>query len=161
MEPKDIASLVVGSLSVCGAAATVYVAKRTLDRQRHMQGWIANHDLLARATGMLIVDHNLLRIYGIDPEEVMKEGITPEELVFIYTNIDAGSALYQIRGDKTVNLTDYRKSFLNNHKVRTAWKKYLRGRTFSVSPFAQSIDEYIAQYESTLEDDRAGRARPD
>jgi len=109
--------------------------------------WVTNHDLLNRARGMLIADPSLLSLLGIDPNEVIKDGITPSELIYIDTSMDASSAMHRVSGKQLI-LTEYRKNFIRNQKVRTAWKKYLRDKTFSPSPFTKAVDNYIAELES-------------
>ncbi len=100
---------------------------------------------------MLIQDHSLLRIFGIEPDEVIKDGITLSELIFINTSLDASGAMEKVRGEHPVTLTEYRKNFLKNRKVRTVWKKYLRTKTFSPSQFTKAVDAYIAEFESKYE----------
>lgn len=97
---------------------------------------------------MLIADHSLLGILGIDSHELVRDGITPAELIYINTSLDASSVMHRITGDNPVVLTEYRQHFLRNAKVRTAWKKYLRNRTFNPSPFTKAVDTYIAEVES-------------
>ena len=57
-----------------------------------------------------------MRIHGINPEDVKKDDIEMDELVFIIMTLDAGSVLYRIGGDRFVELTDYRKNFLDHKK---------------------------------------------
>jgi hypothetical protein len=115
-------------------------------KQTNMQGWITNLQLLNGTTGMLFADHDLLKILGIEPEEIMRDGITPSEIIFINASLDASEAMYLVSRDKS--MTEYRKSFLRNAKVRMAWKKYLKKRLFSPSPWTKTVDDYIADFES-------------
>ncbi len=116
-----------------------------------MQGWIANHDLLNRANAMLVQDHSLLGILGIEPEELVKDGITPEELIFIHASMDAGHAFYRISGERYSIITGYRKNFIENPKVRLVWKKYLRDRLFGENAWTNAVDDYIAEFEASTE----------
>jgi len=99
---------------------------------------------------MLIDDHSLIEIYGIKVDDVLRDGISTNELIFIDTSLDASSAHFRISGEKECILTDYRKNFLKNSKVRTVWKKYLRNKTYSPSPWTIAVDNYIAAYEAAL-----------
>ncbi len=141
-------SLLISISSACAAVLSVIFSKITLERQRYTQGWIANHDLLNRTTAMLLEDHSLLRILGIDLEELKKDGITPEELIFIHASMDAGHAFYRISGARYSIITGYRKNFLENPKVRLAWKKYLRDKLFGDTAWTTAIDAYIAEFEA-------------
>jgi len=128
------------------SVASIMIAIRSAKKQTNTQAWITNLQLLNRATGMLIADHGLLKIIGIEPEEIMKDGISPSEIVFINASLDASEAMYLISGDKSI--TEFRKNFLRNAKVRTAWKKYLKNKAFSPSPWADAVDKYITNFES-------------
>jgi len=127
--------------------ASVVTLRRTLHAQRIMHSWIVNHDLRSRASGQLISDTNLLRILGIDPDELAKDGISPTELVYINMSLDASSAFYSVSTVKAVELTHFRKNFFKNGKVRLAWKKYLRETQFNESPWRLAVDEYIDKFE--------------
>ncbi len=157
MDVKDIVSLAISVLSGCAAIAAVIISRATIAKQREMQKWIVHHDLLNRADGMLMDDPSLLRVMGIEPSEVMKNGLTPQELIFINAHLNASLAMTRVTGEKNVILLEQRKSFLCNEKVRVAWKKYLRNRTFSESPWSKAVDAYIAGIESAGE---TGHAKP-
>lgn len=128
MDTKDAISILISLASVTIAAAAWRVSHVSLLKQRETQKWIVNHDLLSRADRMLIEDNGLLEIYGIDKTEVIKDGITIKELIYIYTSLNASSAFHQIGDEKVVKLTNFRKNFLKCEKVRTSWEKYLSGR---------------------------------
>jgi hypothetical protein len=149
MESKDLWAVAISVISVGISVVSIMIAIRSVKKQTNIQAWITNHQLLNRAAGMLIADHGLLKILGIEPEEIMRDGITPSEIVFINISLDASSAMHRISGNKRVILTEYRKNFLRNAKVRTAWRKYLKNRTFSPSPWTEAVDAYIADFEST------------
>jgi hypothetical protein len=148
MDMKENITLLISILSACAAVLSVIFSKLALERQRYMQGWIANHDLLNRTNAMLMQDHSLLGILGIEPDELLKDGITPDELIFIHASMDAGHAFYRISGERYSIITGYRKNFLENPKVRLAWKKYLRDRLFGQTPWTKAVDAYIAEFES-------------
>jgi hypothetical protein len=107
--------------------------------------------LLARTEGMFIVNPELFQLHGIQFDELAKDGISVEELIYINCNFDAGSAYHKISGEKQVVLTSYRKNFIRNAKVRKAWKKYLRDKMFSPSPFVDAVDAYIMKVEKEAE----------
>ena len=91
---------------------------------------------------MIIKDPKLLEILGIDLNEVIADGLTAEELVFINTQFDASGVLYRISGEKPM-LTTYRKNFLKHPKVQLAWRKYLRDRTQNPGAWMSAVDDYI------------------
>ena len=119
-----------------------------IERQKYMQSWLANYDLLNRTTNLLMQDHSLLRLLSVDPDELLKDGITPEELIFINVSMDASHALYRLSGQKKAVLTHYRKHVLKNAKVRKTWKKYLRVGLFNPTPWTAAVDKYIAEFEA-------------
>ncbi len=148
MEMKDNITLLISISSACAAVLSVIFSKLALERQRYMQGWIANHDLLNRTNVMVMQDHSLLRILGIEPDELIKDGITPDELIFIHASLDAGHAFYRISGARYSVITGYRRNFLENPKVRLAWKKYLRDKLFGQSAWTKAVDAFIAEFEA-------------
>ena len=151
MDVKDIVSLAISVLSGSAAIAAVIISRASIAKQREMQKWIVHHDLLNQADGMLMEDPALLRVMGVEPSEVSKSGLTPQELIFINAHLNASLAMTRVTGEKNVILLEQRKSFLCNEKVRVAWKKYLRNRTFSKSPWSKAVDAHIAEIEAAGE----------
>jgi hypothetical protein len=115
METKDIITLLVSIIPACGAIYAAFFARAAVQNQRHIQRWVANHELLARANQMLSSDPNLLQLHGITPEELERDGVTTEELVYTLFQLNAGSAFHTIAGEQQVQLTAYRKNFLRNN----------------------------------------------
>ena len=148
METREIVTLLVSSFSACGAICAAFFARAAVQNQRHIQRWVANNELLALANQMLCTDPGLLQLHGITPEELEGDGVSTEELVYTLFQLNAGSAFYAIAGEQQVQLTEYRKNFLNSNKVRTIWKKYARVKLFNKGPFAQAVDAYIAEIET-------------
>jgi hypothetical protein len=91
---------------------------------------------------------SLLEILGIDLNAVARDGLSPKELVFINTHLDASSVLYRISGEKKPKLTEYRKNFLRHPKVRLAWRNYLKARTQNPGPWMDAVDAYVKQIEA-------------
>ncbi len=151
MDIKESASLAISVLSACAAVAAVIISRASIRRQREVQKWIVNHDLLNRANGMLLTDPSLLRVIGIEPTQVIDDGLTPQELVYINAHLHASLAMTRVTGETRVILTEQRRRFISNIKVRIAWKKYLRDRTFGTSPWSRAVDAYIAEFESGCE----------
>jgi len=158
METKDIVALLINVLSVFAAVAAVIIARRAVGSQHHVQGWAVNHALLMRAAEFLVTNPELLQLHGITTENLSQDGISIEEFVYTYMNLDAGAALYKISGDKDVTLTQFRKNFIRNPKVRTMWKKYLRENLFSSTPFSLAVDAYLAEVESAQQCDEPERS---
>ena len=143
MDVKESVGLAVSVLSALAAIIAVLISRATIYRQKEMKKWSINHDLLHRSAAMLVSNPNLLRVYGIELTHLADDDLTPEELAFINAHLHAGLASTRIAGENRVELTEQRKGFLRNTKVRVAWKKYLRNRTFGVSPFSKAVDEYL------------------
>jgi hypothetical protein len=111
MEIKDISSLIISILSASISIISILIARKAVTNQRVMQAWIANHNFLSKATDMIIKEPGLLRIFDIDPTKVKGDGITPSELIYINTSLDASSVMSRITGDNKVELTEFRKNF--------------------------------------------------
>lgn len=144
LEIKDFISLGVSGLSACVAIFAAYMARTAVHSQRRADRWATNHDLLARASTMLADNPSLLGLHGITTDDLAQDDISVEEFSYVYLSMDAGSAYYQVGGDRQIELTDFRKNFLRNHKVQKIWTRYLRERMFSTGPFAHAVDRYIA-----------------
>jgi hypothetical protein len=106
----------------------------------------ANQDLLNNINNMLIVDPSLFRILGIEPDSVKADGITMSELTYIFAQLNASLAYHFTLGKRSVEFTEARKHFLQNEKVRLAWRKYLR-TAFVGSAWADAVDAYISELE--------------
>jgi hypothetical protein len=145
---KESISIIISVFSACTAIISVIMARMAINNQRHMQGLLANHDLLSRTTNLLMQDHNLLRILGVDPKDLHENGITPEEFIFVNASMDAGHAMYRLTGKMKPEITDFRKHFLRDNKVRKIWKSYLRCKIFNKSPWTEAVDKYISEYEA-------------
>ena len=149
METKDIASLAISLISAFISVTSIIIAIRTIDKQRIAQSFISNQDLLNRANTLIKDDHDLWRLWGIEPDEVIREGITMSEFGYIFASLNASLAHHLISGKQHAGLTDERKLFLRNPKVRSAWKRYLRNTLFSTtSSWTKAVDAYIDEFES-------------
>ena len=115
-------SLIVSFLSLLTAVAAIYIARLTFRQQQGTQSWITNHSLLLKSYDMIIENPKLLSLFGINVENCKKDGLTAEELIFINISMDASSVFHKIADGERVELTPYRKQFLQNKKVRIAWK---------------------------------------
>jgi hypothetical protein len=151
MEIKDNISLIISSLSAVIAFVSILIASATARRQKYTQSWLANQELINRSYDLLLKDPSLLRLFGVDAEELKSDGITPMELIFINTSMDAGHAWHRLSGERKVGLSKYRKNFLRDEKVRIAWKKYLRTKLFNETPWTKAIDKYIEDFENSQE----------
>ncbi len=71
------------------------------------------------------------------------------ELRFIFASLNASLAHYLISGKQRAELTEERKLFLRNPKVRRAWKRHLRNTLFSTtSSWTKAVDDYVDNFES-------------
>lgn len=150
MEAKDVAALIVWTLSACAGVAAAIVARSAVSTNRQIQKWIVNHDLLDRSRDMLIAHPDLLHLHGITPETLLEDGLSLEEIIYVNLHFDAGGAFYRIGGDRSVELTEVRKNFIRNERVRFIWKKHLRGRLFNDTPYSRAIDAYISELEGDV-----------
>jgi hypothetical protein len=144
METKDVASLVISLISAFISVISVIIAMRAIDKQRAAQSFISNQDLLNKANIFLMEDDDLWRLWGVEPDNVKKDGITMKQFTYIYLSLNASLAHYLIPGKRHAELTDERKHFLSNDKVQSAWKNHLRNTIFSAtSSWTKAVDTYI------------------
>ncbi len=152
METKDIVSLAVSGLAACVAAYAAVYTRHAVHSQKTAEKWSANHGFLVRVYEMLVTNPELLHLHGLSPEDLAQDGVSVSEFTYIHLHMDAGSAFYHIGGAKNAKLTEVRKAFLDNPKVRTVWKKHLSGRFFSPShPYSIAVDAYIAEIEARIQ----------
>jgi hypothetical protein len=144
MDTKDIITMAISATSATISVISVLIAFRSMKRQREAQSFVVNQDILNKINNMLIADPSLFLIFGIQPSLVEKDGITMSELTYIFAQLNASSTFHQIRGKQHIELTVPRKQFLQNEKVRLAWKKYLRKHMFPESGWPDVVDAYIA-----------------
>lgn len=113
MDIKDIISVVAGSLSALVAVYAAIVAKTAVRNQSHIEKWTVNHDLLSRASSMVVDNPDLLWLHGVDIDDLSNDHISKQELVYIYLHFDAGSALHRIGSDEIVELSPYCSATIN------------------------------------------------
>ena len=77
-----------------------------------------------------------------------KYNISPNEVVYLLLNFDAGQGFYKLDKSKKIKLSKYRKNILDNEETRRIWKYILKDRMFTYSPFTEAVDKYIQQIES-------------
>lgn len=152
---KDNLSLIVSSLSAFAAIistiiaiVTIRMAVASIRRQGRTQGLLLSYDLQSRLFEMMRQDPALLEILGIDINELKKDGVRPEEFIFIDASLSTSHALYRINEQNRIELSSARRSFLKNVKVRTVWEKYLRNKLFGETTWAEAIDAHIAKCEA-------------
>ena len=149
METKDVASLVISLISAFISVISVIIAMRAIDKQRAAQSFMSNQDLLNKANIFMVADETLWRLWGVEPDNVKKDGITMSEFTYIFASLNASVAHYLISGKRHAELSNERRLFLRNPKVRLAWKRHLRNTIFSTtSSWTKAVDTYIDDFES-------------
>ena len=148
MTTNDIITVAISATSAAISVVSVLVALRSIKRQREAQTWAANQSMIIDVNRMLKDDPNLFRILGIEPDDVLKDGITMSELTFIYLQLNISSGIHFVRGSGDNELTFRNKQFLQNAKVCLAWRKYLRNNVFTKSRWSNAVDAYIAELEA-------------
>jgi hypothetical protein len=148
MTTNDIVTVAISATSAAISVASVLIALRSMKRQREAQTWTANQSMIIDVNRMLKDDPNLFRILGIEPDDVLKDGITMSELTFIFLQLNISSGIHFVRGNQETELTFRNKQFLQNAKVRLVWKKYLRKNVFTASRWSNAVDAYIAELEA-------------
>src|SRR5215471_3528480 len=152
METKDVVSLAISLISAFISVISVIIAIRAIDKQRAAQSFVSNQDLLNRANTLLTAHQDLWRLWGIEPDDVIRDGITMSEFTYIFASLNASVAHYLISGKRHAELSDERRLFLRNPKVRLAWKRHLRNTIFSTtSSWTKAVDTYINDLESKTE----------
>lgn len=150
MNVRDIASLIVSILAASIAAYAAFYTRHAMRSQRTAEMWSANHEFLARLYALLLRNPELLELHGFTCDDLAQDGVSLAEFVYIYLHMDAGSALYHIGAVKKATLTEVRKQFIRDRKVRVVWQNYLRGRFFSSShPYSRAVEVYIAEVEAS------------
>ncbi len=149
MNALEIATLSISLLAAVAAAWAALVARKTLHTQRHMQSWSVSYQILLAANNILATDPSLIELHGISPEELAKHGVTAKEVAYVNLHLDSGSALARISGEQKIELTEYRKKFLRNARVRMIWNIFLRNRLFfENTPFSRAVNAYISEIDS-------------
>jgi hypothetical protein len=151
---KSIFEVLGRSFTVLGAIASsliaIWAAKiaRTATRtQLNVEKWSANYSFIDKAFDLLSENNELLELHGISTHEIEHDKITTEQFCYILYQFAAGDAYYRVQGDIAVELTPYRKRFIENEICRTVWKKYLDGKFFNTNPFTQAVNRQIGLIE--------------
>ena len=150
LPPKDYIEPVILGLSLGVAIVAAIIATWSIRSQTHALKWRANHDFHLASFDILVRHPDVLRFHGVSLTDLERDGLSFEDLIYLCFDFDAGDTLYEIGGDKHVNLTDYRKRLLGNAQVRQAWTKYLREGFFNTTSFTKAVDAYIAAKEAEV-----------
>jgi hypothetical protein len=150
LPPKDYVEPIILGLSLFVAIIAAVIATWSIRSQTHALKWRANHDFHLASLDILARQPDILRFHGVSLTDLERDGLSLEDLIYLCLDFDAGDTLYEIGGDRHIDLTDYRKRLLDNDQVRQAWTKYLRNGFFNRTSFSKAVDAYIAAKEAEI-----------
>lgn len=125
-------------LSVIAITVSVYA----VFEQRRASMVIANIQFLNDKLNMLKSSPELLEIHGITEQDLNKNGITAEELVYMLNGVYSGQAFYFTGNYGSSKISSYRLQILKNKKFERAWKNLIRERMTHRTPYTDLIDSY-------------------
>lgn len=71
------------------------------------------------------------------------KGLTSAELVYIWSDLRQGEIFHRIDDSDKNILTEYRKNFLDNQKVRIAFSEFIYGKLMSKSNYTNTVKRYV------------------
>jgi hypothetical protein len=139
--------IIFSFIAVIISIVSVVITYQSVKEQRRASKNSAAYTYLISAESMLERHPELFELHNIDQRMMDECGISPIELLYLMESFTSADLYHRIEGDKTVQLSEYRKILLSNPKVRTAWSKIIKHRLISDSPFSNEVDKFIAQQE--------------
>jgi hypothetical protein len=140
MDLSIILSVVAVSISILSA----FIAKCSLKSQINVSKNAALVSQTQRNEANLAANTELFSLYNIDLNELKQKGITPEELLYIWSDLRQGEIFHRIEGfTKEDMLSDYRTNLLKNEKVQIAFNDFIFGCLMSKSDYTETLKRYI------------------
>ena len=96
-----------------------------------------------RNESSLLANKDLFKLYNIDLDALRKRGLTPEELLFIWSDFRQGEIYHSIEGNVEDMLSGYRINFLRNEKVQIAFNEFIYGHLMSKTKFVNEMKRQI------------------
>jgi hypothetical protein len=136
---------VLQSFQVAVAMFAAVIALRALSSKRKLDGHTLNYARLMEAEQMFDQHaSSLLRLHGINEQELKGVGLTEQELIYLLKSFRAGALFHKIETRRV--LSTYRQNLLDQPIVREAWSCLLKPRFMARDRFTQLVDQYIASH---------------
>ncbi|MCF6323734.1 MAG: hypothetical protein L3J89_05340 [Gammaproteobacteria bacterium] len=136
----DIASIVASVIAVISA----FIAIISYRKQKEISKINTNLLLLEKTQDMLYNHPELLGLHGIEKKHLDSCRVSSVEFIYILNSLYSGLAYYTISGESNIELSSYRKEFLNNTKVRKSWELIIREKMIFQGNYTKAIDCYYA-----------------
>jgi len=146
MSTSDIVSLATSLLTLAAvivSAVAAHLAKKALEAQVIVSKNGALVSQTQQNEEQLGKLPQLFGLYNIDLEDLKNNSITPEELLFVWSDLRQGEIFHRMEGFTGEMISDYRANFLRNPKVQSIFFKYISGRLMSNSPYIEAVRRFI------------------
>ena len=131
-------------IAIIVSGLSALIAKLSLKSQINVSKNAALVSQTQRNEQCLTTNPKLFSLYNIDLNEIQKKGLTPDELLFIWSDLRQGEVFHRIEGFKKEDmLSDYRVNFLKNKKVQTAFNEFIYGHLMSKGEFTNTLKNFI------------------
>jgi len=145
---KEFWLLLITAFSAIGTALfTLWIAIKTRDgvnENLRINKFLSNLEMLYRTENSIYAPENidsLIKLHGISKSEIDDAGLTLSEFEYINKSLKASLVYYIIDSGSDTKLSDYRKTFLSNPKVKSVYD-LVRGRFLSNTKFIEILDDY-------------------
>jgi hypothetical protein len=139
----NIATIIIASLAFITSVIATILAKKSIDAQTESAKNSALVAQTQRNEQALISNPDILELYGITKDDLNKAGISAQELLYILSDLRQGEIFHRIEGFRGPFISEYRKNFLTNPKVKIAFESFIRNHLMSDSPYTQAIDQFL------------------
>lgn len=134
--------MILSIISIVIAVISAIIALNTVKEGRRISKLQLNIQLLHETEQQLKSNPELLKLHGIDIKDLEEIDVTSEEFVYILNSFRAGQAYAHIHNNKKITITNYRRNFLDNPKVKQVWDRFIRDKFLIETSFTTAINDY-------------------
>ncbi len=138
-------SIALSLIAIFLSIVSVIISNRSLKSQITICKYAALVAQAQRNETNLFTYTKLFNLYNIDINELERKGLTPEELLYIWSDLRQGEIFHSIDGyfNKRDVLSEYRVNFLKNQKVQIAFNDFIYGQLMGKTKYTNILKEYI------------------
>lgn len=133
---------VVSIIGTLIAVISAIISTISYQKQKNISKLNANLLLLEKTQSMLHTHPELLELHGVGKNDLESCNVSSTEFIYILNSLYSGLAYYTIDGSSDIKLSNYRKEFLKNEKVRLCWDNIIKDKMIYIGSYTKAIDNY-------------------
>jgi hypothetical protein len=138
-------TLAISIISAVVSTVAAFFTKKTVDAQI----LVSKNSALVSQTQIneqrLASDVSLLALHGISVDELAAHGLTPNQLLYVRSDLRQGEIFHRMENYKMPMVSKYKQTLLGNKHVQIAFVKFINNRLMSPSPYTSAINKFIQE----------------